>query len=119
MPDTLYQRLKGEAGIRAAVDRFYEKVLADPMLAPFFADVDMAKQRRHQFLFLSAATGGPGDYAGRDMAAAHTGLGLTDANFDRVCELLLATLGELGVPQADLDEVVAVLGPLRADIVTS
>ena len=38
---SLFERLGGEAAIDAAVDVFYEKVLADPSLAPFFDGVDM------------------------------------------------------------------------------
>jgi hypothetical protein len=33
---TLYKRIGGEAAIHAAVDRFYERVLADPSLSHFF-----------------------------------------------------------------------------------
>src|SRR5260370_22796825 len=32
---TIYQRIGGEAAISAAVDRFYERVLADPTLSHF------------------------------------------------------------------------------------
>ncbi len=45
---TLYQRLGGEAAVNAAVDIFYEAIVADAELAPFFEGVDMAKQRRKQ-----------------------------------------------------------------------
>ena len=34
---TLFERVGGVPAIKAAVDLFYEKVLADPTLKPFFA----------------------------------------------------------------------------------
>ena len=41
---TLYDQIGGEPAVNAAVDLFYEKVLTDPRINHFFADVDMAKQ---------------------------------------------------------------------------
>jgi hemoglobin len=43
--NSLYERLGGEKAISAVVDKFYEFMLADPVVAPFFAETDMAKQR--------------------------------------------------------------------------
>ena len=40
----LFERLGGEAAIKAVVDKFYEFMLADPITAPFFANTDMKKQ---------------------------------------------------------------------------
>lgn len=70
---SLYERLGGEEGIARVVDTFYDMVLADPRVAHFFANTDMAKQRRHQTLFLTFATGGPNKYTGRSMREAHRG----------------------------------------------
>jgi hemoglobin len=101
------------------VDSFYELVLADPTLAPFFTDVDMAAQKRHMVFFLSAATGGPDKYEGRDMAAAHAGQNITDAHFDRVVEHLVATLLGLGVPEDLIGDVGGALIPLRGQVVSA
>src|SRR5438552_2795339 len=78
---TLYERLGGGAAIRSVVDRFYQLVLADDELRPYFAGTDLTALRRHQALFVSQVTGGPAAYAGRDMAVAHAGLGIDDAAF--------------------------------------
>ena len=116
---TLYDKLGADAGITKAVDEFYTRVVADPDLAPFFSGVDMTALRRHQVAMLSAATGGPTQYTGRDMQTAHAGLGITDAHFDRVVEHLAGTLADLGVDQETIGEVAAALTPLRSAIVTA
>jgi hemoglobin len=67
--------------------------------------------------FFAAAVGGPQLYRGRDMRAAHAGLGITDAHFDGTVEHLVAVLRDLGVDQGLIDEVGATLEPLRAVIV--
>eukprot|EP00386_Alphamonas_edax_P005593 GDKI01018151.1.p2 GENE.GDKI01018151.1~~GDKI01018151.1.p2 ORF type:complete len:241 (+),score=83.87 GDKI01018151.1:2-724(+) len=117
---SLYDRLGGSAAVDAAVDIFYEKVLADKRIKHFFAKTDMVKQRAHQKAFLTVAFGGPNKYSGRSMSAAHKHLveqqGLNDSHFDTIVELLAATLKQLGVPEKDIKEVGAVAESVRDDV---
>ena len=97
---SLYEQLGGAAAIDAAVELFYKKVLADDRIRHFFEGVDMAKQVRMQKGFLTYAFGGPVEYTGKGMAAAHRNLvakGLNDSHFDAVVEDLGAVLKDLGV----------------------
>ena len=86
MGQSLYERIGGEAAVMAAVDVFYEKVLANELTRPFFQTLDMEAQVRKQIAFMSWALGGPDAYKGRDLAAAHAhlvkGTGLGDAHFE-------------------------------------
>ena len=45
---TLYDRLGGDATIWAAVNRMYDKIMADPELWPFFEGLDMVAQTTKQ-----------------------------------------------------------------------
>lgn len=97
---SIYEQLGGETAIDAAVDRFYEKVLADTRIKHFFEGVDMQKQARMQKGFLTFAFGGPNNYSGKGMEAAHRKLvanGLNDSHYDAVVENLGNTLKELGI----------------------
>ena len=114
-----YDSLGAETGLRSAVDEFYDRVHADPLLAPYFAGVDMPTLRRHQVDMLSAATGGRQKYSGRDMATAHAGLDITDEAFDRVVGHLNATLVETGADDGTIRAVLGALVPLRPSIVTA
>jgi hemoglobin len=116
---TLYETLGKETSIAAVVAAFYERVLADPRLAPFFATTDMTALRAHQAAFLVAATGGPKVYDGRDLMLAHAGLGITDADFDSVAGHLVATLTDAGVDADTVGAVAAAVLPLRSSIVTA
>lgn len=119
MTPTLYERIGGAPAVKAAVDIFYGKVLADPRLAPFFAGVDMASQSAKQRAFLIMAFGGPNAYSGADMRRGHAHLvarGLDDTHFDAVVENLAATLGELGVGAAEIAEVAAIAESVRDDV---
>ena len=52
------------------------------------------------------------------MEAAHAGLDITPDAFGIVVTHLVATLTELGVPDATISDIGAALAPLEADIVT-
>ena len=117
---TLYDRIGGEAAVNAAVDKFYEKVLADQRIARFFVSVDMDRQRQKQKMFLTYAFGGPVNYTGKSMRAAHAKLvseqGLDHSHFVAVAENLQATLEDLGVPEAMIGEVMAIAGSTHDDV---
>lgn len=114
---TLYDRLGGGAAVRSVVDRFYELVLIDPLLRPYFAGIDITRLRRHQALFLSQVAGGPTGYDGRAMAEAHAGRGISEDAFGRVATHLVEALREHRVPDAEIGEVVAAVTGLHDDVV--
>src|SRR5215204_6171955 len=94
---TLFERLGGMVSIDVAVDRFYDRVVGDPELAPFFDRVDLPRQRAHQKAFLAMALGGPWSYGGRGLAEAHRHLRIGDHHVDLVAGHLAAVLAGLGV----------------------
>lgn len=113
---TIYDSIGGETAVATAVDNFYDRVLDDPELKPFFDGIDVQRLKRHQRAFIGAALGGPGGYNGRGMRKAHEGLGITTAHFERVVDHLTATLVGLGVPDDTVKTIGGTLAPLRADI---
>jgi hemoglobin len=116
---SIYDSIGGADAVRAAVDDFYARVLADPKLAPFFTSTDLDRLKAHQRSFIAAAIGGPEIFSGRDMASAHAALGISDADFDAVVSHLVDTLTGLGVPEETIGQIGSALTPLRADIVTA
>ena len=115
---TLFEKLGGRQAIQAVVEEFYKRVLADSDLNGFFADVNMERQKQQLARFLTAALDGPNEYDGRPMKEAHQGLGITDHHFDLVAGHLVGTLQWAGVSQVMIDEVVALVGPLKKQIVS-
>lgn len=115
-----HDKLGGEAGIKKAVDLFYDKVLADSRVNYFFEGIDMATQRRMQASFMNFAISGSLPYAGRDMKAAHAHLvsekGLNDTHFDIIIEHFGAALKELGVPDNLIASAAAVAESVREDV---
>ena len=116
---TLYEQLGGKPAVDAAVKGFYDKVLADDRVNGFFEGVDMDRQIRMQSEFLTFAFGGPNNYEGKDLRAAHAHLvakGLNDTHFDVILEHLGATLKELGVNDELIQQAADVANSVRGPI---
>jgi methyl-accepting chemotaxis protein len=114
---TLYEQLGGQPAVEAAVEGFYERVLDDPLLAPFFEGSNMTVQRGRLAKFIAGALGGP-PYRGRSMRDAHAHLGIAQEHFDAVAGHLVAQLREMGVSPNHVDEVVSAVAPLADEIVS-
>src|SRR4051812_47752105 len=116
---TLFDRIGGAPAVQLAVDHFYVRVLADPLLAPFFDKTEISRLKAHQFAFLSQVMGGPRSYTGQTMSRAHSNLKIEERHFNAVAGHLVETLENLGVSQDIIDEVVAALTPLAADVINT
>jgi len=114
---SIYEQIGGRESVAAAVDIFYERVIGDPVLAPYFEGTAMRRQKTHMRAFLASAIGGAELYAGRDMQAAHAGLGVTHEAFNRVVGHLVATLVGLDVPTELIVAIGGKVEPLRAMVV--
>jgi hemoglobin len=115
----IYQAIGGRAAVAAAVDGLYGRIIADPVLSRFFPRGVAAKHRAYVVTVLGEALGGPERYRGPDLAKAHRGLGITDADFDRTAGHLVATLDSLGVPGHLAGQIVGIVAGLRPAMVTA
>lgn len=117
--ESLYDRLGGQDAVDAVVEEFYDRVLADEDLQPYFSDVDTDALREHQKEFIEYVTGGDADYGGPSMYEAHAHLDVTDDAFERVADHLDASLRVCNVSEPDRDELLTKVGSLKDEIVTA
>ena len=119
-PPSLYKRIGGYDAIAAVVDDFLGRLAADQQLGRFFQGTSqdtVKKIRQHLVDQVCAGTGGPCYYMGRDMKTTHTGLGITESDWNVMVGHFLATLKKFNVPQKETDELVAVVATTKAAIV--
>ena len=114
---SLYERLGGQPAIVAVVDDFVGNVAADTRINSFFKTTDIPRLKRLLVEQICAGTGGPCKYTGRDMKSAHRGMKITDAQFNALVEDLVKTLDKFKVPAKEKGELLAILGPMKPDIV--
>ncbi|WP_306215879.1 group I truncated hemoglobin [Actinoplanes sp. RD1] len=117
MDGTLYSRIGGATAVTTAVDALYRAVLGDPRLAGFFAEVDLDGLKRHMGALLSQTLGGPADYTGRELRAAHDGLHIGADDYALVGAYLIGVLAALQAGDDVLREVRGILGAVEADVV--
>lgn len=114
---SLYQRLGGKPAIRAVVDDFVGNVAKDKRINGFFANADIPRLKRRLVEQICAGSGGPCTYTGRDMKTAHRGMGVKNRDFDALVQDLGKSLDKFKVPAREQKELVAILAPMRKDIV--
>ena len=117
MEKSLFERLGGTGAITAVVEDFRDRCGGDPRINAKFARTDMARLTSMLIDQVSEATGGPAKYTGRDMKTAHADMGVTAGEFNALVEDLVATLNQFKVPSAEQEELLAILGPLKSEIV--
>jgi hemoglobin len=122
---TLWGRLGGERVARELVREFLDAALADPRVdftrgGKFPLDDDK-RARLEQALveMLSAVSGGPLAYKGKDMKTAHAGMEITDEQFDALAGHFLAALRKRRLAPADIEALGAAFAATRKDVVTA
>ena len=118
MHKSLYERLGGIDAIRAVVDDFVGNVAADKRINKFFAKTDIARLKGNLVNQICQGTGGPCTYTGRSMKETHAGMGVRSRDFNALVGDLGKTLKKFKVPAREQRELVAILAPMKKDIVT-
>jgi hemoglobin len=118
----LYDRLGGKPAITAVVDEFVSRVAADKRINAYFAPTASDPARLTSFKGklvdqICQASGGSCKYRGKNMKAAHMGMGVTTADFNALVEDLVGALDKFKVGQHEKDQLLGALGPMKSDIV--
>lgn len=120
---SLYDRLGGLAPISVVVSDFVDALLPDAVLNANPA-IDAARQRvpgpylkYHVTALVCEATGGPCQYHGRGMKETHAHLNITEVEWDRMVTIFKEVLAKHGVPAQETEELLAIVGSTKADIV--
>lgn len=114
---TLYERLGGRPRIETIMNDVVARHLANPIIAPRFAKVDLEKLKGHAIDFFCMGCGGPESYTGRDMRTAHTGLNINEQEFVAAIDDILAALDAQHVGAQERQEILATLYSLKNEVV--
>ena len=114
---SLYLRLGGKKAIVAVVDDFVANVAADARINRYFANTNIPSFKKKLVDQLCQGTGGPCTYKGKSMKASHRGLGISGPEFGALVEDLQKSLNKFKVPAREQGELIAILAPMKKDIV--
>jgi hemoglobin len=121
----LYERLGGAYNIATVVDDFIERLLvnaslnANPAINEARRRVPKAGLKFHVTALVCEVSGGPCKYTGRPMKESHEKLNITQPEWDAMVVDFKATLDKFKVPPREQQELIAIVGTTRNDIVRS
>lgn len=124
---SLYERMGGEAVLRPMVDDIYELHCKDPLTAPWMSpsaewnDLSADELKEFVFQFISASTGGPHEYKGRNMVDSHKKIRgmkpFTEASFHTVCYHIISMMKKHNAGgDREIDEVLGFLLSLKSQV---
>lgn len=117
MQKNLYDRLGGKPALNAVVGELWNVAAADSRINSRFAHTKPEIFGAQLVDFLCQASGGPCKYTGHDMKSAHTGMMLTELEFNALAEDTIKALDKFKVPAKEKDEVIGLLGSLKGDVI--
>jgi hemoglobin len=113
---TLFDRIGGEQGVKNLVRSFYDRVLKDQELAPFFEDASIERLYRMQYEFFAAALDGPANYSGLSIYQAHYGRGIDKQHFGRFVNHLIDTLQSWQLSEGEIHSLIARVNTYADDV---
>lgn len=114
---TLYERMGGEPVVSAVVGDLIDQAASEPRLKRSFAKVGLKRLKQSLARQICEISGGGCAYEGDSMHDVHAGLGITQAEFYGLVELLRRDLRAHGVALRERNELLALLAPMKRDIV--
>jgi hemoglobin len=96
---TAYDRIGGEAGLRAIIDDFIDRVFDDIMIGFFFRNAAKSRVKEFEFQHACEFLGGPVVYAGRPLRELHARFPIMGGHFSRRLQLLRQVFAAHGVPE--------------------
>lgn len=119
---TPFEKLGGKDGITKAVDAIIKKIGDDKRINKYFAKTVKDPKKLEALKAnlvdqITAAVGGPAEYKGKDMVAAHKGMNLKEADFTAFVEDVAAGLKDAGVADEDAKPILDTLNGMKDQVV--
>jgi hemoglobin len=114
---SLYARLGGQQVVQAIADDVIDDAASDPKLKRCFAKVNVVRVKSLLAEQICEVTGGGCKYTGDSMHDVHAGLGITEAEFYGLVEVLRTSMRRHGVGLRERNELLQILAPMKRDVV--
>jgi hemoglobin len=112
----LYEKVGGAKGIETLTENFIKEIVNDPQIFPYFAKTNVTHFRQGFQQHLCATLDGPCEYKGDTMEDIHTGMNISESDFNRTVELLINAMDASGIDYREQNLILAKLAPMRGQI---
>lgn len=114
---TLYQAIGGAPQVEKIVDAFIINIANDSQVISYFRQANVDHFRQGFILHFCQAIDGPCTFEGDSMQDIHTGMNISEGDFNRVVELLIKALEQTNVSYPLQNRILNKLAPLRGEII--
>ena len=114
---SLFEDLGGRTTISAFTSDLVGRLKNDPRIGHFFAETDLDRLHDRLTDMFCHVAGEKKRYRGANMMRAHEGLGIRDADFDKLVEDLEAAMDDSHVPWGTQTRFLAKLAALKRNVV--
>jgi len=114
---SLYDRLGGRDAIASVVAKMTQHITQNNEINGFFIGANIDRVNYMLTEQICEATGGPCTYTGGDMISVHTGMNITEAQFNALVGDLVKSLNDHRVPQREQQELLKLLGSMKGEII--
>jgi hemoglobin len=116
--DGVFKAFHEQPGIDRVIDDSVARWVADPRISKRFQGRNLVRLRLELKAQVCYLIGGPCDYSGEDMKAAHDGMGLQNRDFNALAEDLQLAMDKERVSFQAQNQLLAKLAPMQHVIVT-
>ena len=115
--DRLYREFGGQPGIERLVDGLLDNIARDDRIFPLFREANIDRLRSKLIEKFCSLTGGPCKYTGASLVDAHSGLKITEAQFNALVEDLIDAMESQDIAVGTQNRLLAILIPLRPEVI--
>ena len=113
----LFIALGGEQGVQSLVDKMIAAIGKDPQIFHYFAETKVSRFRQKLYLHFCHVADGPCTYDGDTMIDVHTGMNISEADFNHLVDILVDAMTQQGIKSKTQNALLKKLAPLRQDII--
>jgi len=110
-------KIGGSQGVSKLVDQLIKNIGSDEQIFHYFAKSNVTHFRNGLELHFCSISDGPCSYDGDSMQDIHRGMQITEADFNRLVELLVNAMQTLGYSTSTKNELLSRLAPLRSEVI--
>jgi len=115
--ESLYDRLGGHDSLVALARTTFNNHCKNELIKNRYVNSDPEEVVRKVGEFMCAGFGGKEAYTGNDMLTAHTGMNISEEEFNAVVDDVMKALDTHNAGQREKDEILAALWSMRPEIV--
>jgi len=115
--NSVYQQIGGKDKIAEVVDNFISEIEYSPEIFPYFENSNIVRFREKMIEHVCVLTNGPCDYTGDTMLQVHSGMSISEHDFNATVDLFINAMTKADIPHPLQNKVIATMVPTRKEII--